>query len=149
MITKIRYELRKYFDDKQYTTLYTSESELALKKAANDTQSNYAEEYKIVSVITTETVLDIFTVPAYGPDWETVAQDMSCVYAGSIDWQDNDYLALSEEDRHKVEEYIGNETGECEHCGWTFEEGYLSDTSHGRICDRCESNLEEGEENDC
>lgn len=148
--TQIRYELRQYFDAERFGVLLTSGSELELKKFAGERQSRYEEEYKIVCVVTTETTLDIFTVPAYKPDWETVAANMACVYAGSIDWKDDDFLALSVEGQTKVREYVEESTDDCENCGWTFELHYLSDTDHGRICDRCESDLadEEDEEDE-
>ena len=148
--TSIKFELREHFSADKYNVRKVSESELGLKKHALDLQGREEREFKIVSVITTESTLDIFTVPAYKPDWETVARDIACVYAQSIDWDNEDFLALSVEDQAKVKEYVEHETDDCENCGWTFESHYLSDTGHGRICDRCESDLadEEDEEDE-
>ena len=122
----------------------------AIEKTAQNLQSREEQFFKIVCVTTTYTELKPFSVAAYKPDWETVAANMSSVYAQSIDWTDEDYLALSPEDQAKVREYVEESTDDCEHCGWTFELHYLSDTDHGRICDRCESDLadEEDEEDE-
>lgn len=106
------------------------------------------ETYKIVRVHVVETELPEFTVPPYVPGWEEVAANLSSVYAGSIDWTDEDYLALSEEDRAKAKREVIESTDDCECCGWTFQSDYLSDTDHGRVCDRCEADLEAQNEED-
>jgi hypothetical protein len=116
------------------------------RKAANSRQSRTEEFYKIVSVTVSTFDLPIFSVPAYIPDWQEVASDMSNVYAQDIDWSNEDYLALSETDREKARQLIEESTDACYNCGWTFETNYLSDTDHGLLCDRCESDLEEEDE---
>ncbi len=131
-----------------YHKLHDFTSFAAAEKAAQNQQSREEQFFKIVCVTTTYTEMKPFSVAAYIPDWEDVARDMACVYAQSIDWQNDDYMALSEEDRAKAKEYVEHATDDCENCGWTFEDHYLSDTDHGRICDRCESDLEEEEEDE-
>jgi len=118
----------------------------AAEKYANEQKSREEQFFKIVCITTTYTELKPFSVAAYVPDWEDIADEMSCVYAQSIDWNDEDYLALSEEDRDKARKRVEESTDDCEHCGWTFEDHYLSDTDHGRICDRCESDIEQEED---
>jgi methionine synthase II (cobalamin-independent) len=147
MEQKTRYELHCDIGF-GYHKLYDFPTIEQAEKHAQTLQSRHEQFFKIVCVTTTYTELKPFSVAAYIPDWEDVARDMASVYAQSIDWTNEDYMALSEEDRAKARELIEQSTDDCENCGWTFEEHYLSYTDHGRICDRCESDLEEEDESD-
>lgn len=131
-----------------YHKLHDFTSIAAAEKAAHNQQSREEQHFKIVCVTTTYTELKPFSVAAYKPDWETVAANMAAVYAQSIDWTDEDYIALSEEDREKAQALVYESIDDCENCGWTFENHYLSDTGHGRICDRCEEDHDTEEDED-
>lgn len=120
----------------------------AAEKAAQNQQSREEQFFKIVCVTTTYTEMKPFSVAPYVPNWEEVAADMSAVYAQAIDWSNEDFLALSTEDQAKARDLVEHSTDDCECCGWTFEDHYLSDTDTGRICDRCESDLKDDEEED-
>ena len=147
--TKIRYELREYYDSERYGIRYTSDSESDVKLHALNIQDSLDIEYKIVAVIITETVLDIFTVPAYIPpprSLEDIADEMSDVYAGSVDYDNEDYVRLSKADQERVQEVI--DVDDCNICGWTFQSHYLSNGDHGLVCDRCESDAEDEEQDD-
>lgn len=147
--TKIRYELREYHDSDRYGIRYTSDSESDVKLHALNIQYPLAIEYKIVAVIITETVLDIFTVPAYIPpprSLEDIADEMSDVYAGSVDYTHEDYVRLSKEDQERVQNLMN--VDDCDICGWTFQSDYLSNGDHGLVCDRCESDAEDEEQDD-
>lgn len=131
-----------------YRKIQNFTSIAAAEKSAQNQQSREEQHFKIVCVTTTYTELKPFSVAAYVPGWEEVAESMSNLYAQSIDWSDEDFLALSPEDQAKAREFIEQSTDDCDNCGWTFQSDYLSDTDHGRICDRCESDLEEEEEDE-
>lgn len=147
MEQKTRYELHRDYGNGFQKALDCPSIEKAEEYARNE-KSREEQHFKIVAVTTIYTELKPFSVAAYIPDWTDVAIDMASVYAQSIDWQNEDFLALSEEDQAKAREYIEDSTDDCEHCGWTFEYHYLSDTNHGRICGRCESDLEDEDESD-
>lgn len=147
--TKIRYELREYHDKDRYGIRYTSDSESDAKLHALNIQDSLDIEYKIVAVIVTETVLDVFTVPAYIPpprSLEDIAADMSDVYAGSVDYTNDDYVRLSKADQQIVQDLMN--VDDCDICGWTFQSDYLSSVDHGLVCDRCESDAEDMEQDD-
>ena len=148
--TKIRYELREYHDSERYGIRYTSDSESDVKLHAFNIQDSLDIEYKIVAVIITETVLDIFTVPAYIPpprSLEDIADEMSDVYAGSVDYDNEDYVRLSKAEQERVQEMMN--VDDCDICGWTFQSDYLSnDLDHGLVCDRCESDAKDMEPDD-
>ena len=104
-------------------------------------------EFKIQQVVTVRSTIEIFTVRAAPPpSLEDIAANMSAVYAQSIDWGDEDYLALSESDKMVVRDMVHENFDNCSNCGWIFEYHYLSDGKHGLICDTCERELEEEEE---
>jgi hypothetical protein len=147
--TKIRYELREYHTPDRYGIRYTSDSESDAKLHALNIQDSLDIEYKIVAVIVTETVLDIFTVPAYVPpalSLEELADEMSSVYAGSVDYDNEQYVKLSKADQQIVQDLMN--VDDCEICGWTFQSDYLSSGDHGLVCDRCESDAEDEEQDD-
>lgn len=151
MTTEIKYQIyRVDGSDSSYPIGTLFNSELSAKNYALNIRKAHEQEYKIVSIITTTTTstLDIFSVPAHVPKWEEVAANLSAVYAQPVDWEDQEYLALSPEDQAKVHEYVEHATDDCENCGWTFEAHYLGFTDHGNICDRCEADLAEEDESD-
>jgi hypothetical protein len=116
-------------DAKQYAEFCTGRSE---------------REFKIQRVVTTRSTIEIFTIRAAPPpSLGDIAANMSAVYEQSIDWEDEDYLALGPTDKALVRDMVHENSDDCSNCGWTFENHYLSDGEHGLICDTCESDLEE------
>lgn len=146
MATIVRYELREYVGPDEFYVRKKGETESELRLAAEKMAGDEDREFKIVSVITTESVLDIFTVPAIVYSLEDIADQLSGVYAGSVDWENEHYLKLSAEDKHTVKSMV--DVDSCDNCGWEFHSQYLSFTDHGHICDCCESELEEEIEDD-
>ena len=136
--TKIVYELREYFESGSFYVRKKGETESELRLAAENMAGDEDREFKIVSVITTESVLDIVY------SLEDIAEELSGVYAGSVDWENEHYVKLSAEDKETVKSMM--DTDSCDNCGWEFNSSYLSFTDHGHICDRCESDLDEEEE---
>lgn len=119
------------------------------KQKAQSMQSRELREISIERVVTTraiEAVLQIQPLPK--PTLEEIAAELSSVYAQSINWDDEDFLALSAENQAIVRDMVNESTDDCENCGWTFESNYLSATDHGTICDCCESDLAEEEDDE-
>lgn len=148
METKIEFNLLQTASDgEEHSVRNGFLSITAAKDFAQSWAGRVAQEFKIQEVVTTRKTVEIFEVAAAQPiEWHEVASNMASVYAQSVDWSDEDYLALSETDRAKVREYVEHETDNCENCGWTFEVSYLSHTDYGNVCDRCESDLAEEED---
>ena len=146
MTTTIRYELREYFSADKYRVRQKGDGEAELRAHAAKLAADDPQEFKIVGVVTTESILDIFTVPAIVYSLEDIAEELSDVYAGSIDWDNEHYLRLSDADKETVKLMV--DTDSCDNCGWEFNNNYLSHTDDGHICDRCESDLAEEEEED-
>lgn len=142
--TKIVYELREYFESGSFYIRKTGETESELRLAAEKMATDNDREFKIVSVITTESILDIFTVPAIVYSLEDIADQLSAVYAGTVDWENEHYVKLSAEDKTTVQSMM--DVDSCDNCGWEFESQYISFNDYGNICDRCESDLAEEEE---
>lgn len=144
--TKIIYELREYRESGKYVVRQTGASESELRVAGERMAADEPREFKIAAVITTESILDIFTVPAIVYSLEDIAEELSDVYAGSVDWSNEHYLRLSAEDKETVKSMM--DTDSCDNCGWEFNNSYLSYTEHGHICDHCESDIAEEEESE-
>ena len=144
--TKIVYELREYFASGKYLMQQRGDSEAGLRVYSDKLAADEPRDFKIVAVITTESILDSFTVPAIVYSLEDIAEQMSDVYAGSVDWTNEHYLRLSEVDKETVKTLV--DVDSCDNCGWEFNNNYLSYTDDGHICDRCESDLAEEEEED-
>lgn len=124
-------------------------SELEARNYASTRQATADESFEIRSIITTETTLEAFTIPAYIPpprSLEDIAADMSDVYAGSVDYTNDDYVRLSKADQQIVQDLMN--VDDCEICGWTFQSDYLSSGDYGLVCDRCESDAEDMEQDD-
>jgi hypothetical protein len=122
---------------------------------AENHQSREELDYKIVSVTVTCFDIPTFTVPAYAPSVEEIADDIIGYSDGSFDigWSE-DYEKLSYEDRTAVETLVHNAISNCDCCGWHFRtedmETYVD--SGELLCYRCaedrENELEEDEEED-
>jgi formylmethanofuran dehydrogenase subunit E len=150
METKIEFNLLQTDSEgRDYSVRNGLPSIQAAKELAAAWNTRVAHQFKIQQVTTTRQTVEIFTTEAASPpSRDEIAGNMSCVYAQSIDWEDEDFLALSPEDQAKVRDSINQDTDECQNCGWSFESHYLSDTDHGLICDRCENDLAEEDEED-
>ena len=121
---------------------FTSKSDARLW--AINREATQAVTYELQLVVTTRSIEECFTIPRLAPPTlAEIAEQMSEVYASSIDWEYEDYVALSDSDKLQVRDLM--ETDSCDNCGWDFNHHYLNDG----ICDFCESELEQEEdEND-
>lgn len=146
---KIEYNLLEGTPTRTFSVQNGFASVADARAYAENRQIRQLVEYKIQEVITTRTTIDSFTIVGLAPpSLEEIAANMSTVYAQSIDWEDEDYLALSKSDKLLVCDMVNEATDDCSNCGWTFELHYLNDGVNDLLCDRCESELEEEEEND-
>ena len=133
-----------------FQKICTFDSEMVAKTFAQQQESRVEEAYEIRAVITTVSTLDSFTVPAYIPTIEEIADDIIAMSDGSfsIYWGE-DFDALSESDQRKVEDMVHEEISNCDCCGWNFnnqsmEIGALTD---GWLCYQCaQAEQEEAEE---
>lgn len=121
------------------------------REAAHKRQSRVEELYKIVSVTVSTFDIPEFTVPAYIPSLEEIAQSIIGYSDGSfhIEWGE-DYENLSLDDQHKVEHMVLEEIASCDGCGWHFHvtnlEQYV-DTGEV-LCSNCMDDKESEMEND-
>lgn len=141
---KIEYNLLEGTPTGTYSVRNGFASVADAKQYAESCTGRSEREFKIQQVVTTRSTIEIFTVRAAPPpSLDDIAANMSAVYAQSIDWENEDYLALSESDKIVVRDMVHENSDECSNCGWTFESHYLSDGDDGLICDTCERELEE------
>ena len=122
----------------------------ALAKAAGMLyQDRDEQEFKIQYVTIITSTVDIFTVPALPPPpLDRIADGIAgdC-YGASLDWSDEDFTRLSEVDKELVRGMVYAQTDDCSNCGWTYRtEDLCEDSVHGLICDNCESNLQDDED---
>lgn len=142
--TKIEYNLLESTPTGTYSVRNGFANVADARKFAATREFRVEQEYKIQRVVTVRSIEEIFTVPAIDPpSLDDIAASMSAVYAQSIDWEDEDYISLSESDKLIVRDMVHENSDECSNCGWTFESQYLSDGDNGFICDNCERELEE------
>lgn len=142
--TKIEYNLLEGTPSGTYSVRNGFASVADAKAYAESCTGRSEREFKIQRVVTVRTIIEIFTVRALPPpSLDDIAASMSAVYAQSIDWENEDYISLSESDKLIVRDMVHENSDDCCNCGWTFESHYLADGDDGRICDRCESELEE------
>lgn len=147
--TKIEYNLLEGTPSGTYSVRNGFASVADAKQYAESCTDRSEREFKIQRVVTVRSTIEIFTVPAIPPpSLADIAAGMSAVYAQSIDWEDEDYLALGPTDRLLVRDMVHENSDDCSNCGWTFEYHYLADGHDGLVCDRCESDLEEDEGED-
>lgn len=149
MTTTIKYRLLcTTGPDSDYQVGDLFNSEIAAKNHALCIQSREEHEYKIVSIVTTCSTLDVFAVPAYIPTLEEIAADIIDGSDGSyyMEWGE-DIKQLSDSDRSKVEEMVWEQITNCDHCGWHFHVEQLEQTLDGEnLCWRCAQDAEEDEE---
>ena len=144
--TKTEYNLLEGTPSGTYSVRNGFASVADAKAYAESCTGRSEREFKIQRVVTVRTTIEIFTVRALPPpSLEDIAASMSAVYAESIDWENEDYISLSESDKLKVRDMVHENSDDCCNCGWTFEYHYLSEGKHGLICDRCETYFEDEE----
>jgi hypothetical protein len=141
---KIEYNLLEGTPTGTYSVRNGFASVADAKQYAESCTGRSEREFKIQQVVTTRSTIEIFTVRARPrPSLYYIAVRLYVVYAESIDWKDEDYLALNESDKLLVQDMVHENSDDCSNCGWTFENHYLSDGDDGLICDTCERELEE------
>jgi len=144
---KIEYNLLEGTPTGTYSVRNGFASVADAKQYAESCTGRSEREFKIQRVVTNRSTIEIFTVRALPPSsLEDIAASMSAVYAQSIDWKDEDYLALSESDKMVVQDMVHENSDDCCNCGLTFESHYLSDGYDGLICDTCELKMENDDE---
>lgn len=152
MTTEIKYELfRVTGPDTGYTVGPSFTSEMSAKNHAMHIKDREVQEYKIVSVVTTRSTLDIFTVSVHAPTLDEIAQEIIESSDGSfyMEWGD-DIEQLSDADRDKVEEMVREEISSCDCCGWHFHADNLEQVDGENLCWKCAEDVrnedDEGEE---
>ena len=92
MTTEIKYQLlRVTGPDMGYQVGELCNSEMSAKNRALSIKDRESQEYKIISIVTTRSTLDVFTVPAYVSTLEEIARDIIDGSDGSfyIEWGDD------------------------------------------------------------
>jgi len=136
----------------QYIMQDGFDTESDAKEYALSLQDLYDQQYQIEQVTTIVTPLDAFTVLAYIPTWEEVAQEIADVYGCSVDYNIDAFNRLSAEDQQRVREYVDANTLTCDCCGHSYNANDLSHVSFdliawtGWACSDCESSLSEEED---
>lgn len=110
----------------------------AFAQAQKDSEDNH---YKIAAIVTTRTVVDVFTVKASVKTVEDIAAEMSVVFASAVDYSHIDYVALSPSDQTIVQNLINEQIFDCAECGWSF----TNDENNGdEMCEECGENQSYG-----
>jgi hypothetical protein len=150
--TEIKYQLVFVTDpNKGYKMANHFTSEMAAKNYALNIKDSEAQEYKIRSIITTTSTVEIFTVPAHIPTLEEIANEIIGGSDGSfyIEWGD-DFQKLDEPDRSKVEDMVNEEIASCDCCGWHWHVESMenfADTGDS-LCYKCAEDRREEKEED-
>lgn len=144
--TTIDYQLHKTIAANKTKMVGSFPTELAAKTHAQRSKEREEEEYRILMVVTTTSVLDIFSVPAYIPPLEEIADDIIGYADGSatIDWGE-DYEKLTAEQQEKVKAFVNAEIDTCAHCGWHFKAADLETgvQSGDLVCYSCAADEQE------
>ena len=157
MTTEIKYQLyRATSPNTGYQVGELFDSEMSAKNHALHIKDREAQEYKIISIVTTRSTLDVFTVPAHVPTLEEIARDIIDGSDGSfyMEWGD-DIEQLSDSDRSKVEDMVWQEISNCDSCGWHYHADNMEhfDDTGETLCWKCADDghaaeYEEGDESD-
>lgn len=147
MTTEIKYQLFCTIGvGKGYQVGELFDSEMIAKNHALNIKDRAEQEYKIISIVTTRSTLDIFTVPAHVPTLEEIAQDIICWSDGAyqVEWGE-DFAALELADRERVEAMVWEEIASCDGCGWPFHVNSMEQhlDSGDNLCWKCEQDREE------
>lgn len=150
MATEIKYQLlRVTGPDTGYQVGELFNSEMTAKNHALHIKDREPQEYKIISIVTTRSTLDVFTVSAHVPALEEIAQDIIAGSDGSfyMEWGD-DIERLNDADRSKVEDMVWEEIDNCASCGWPWHVDHLEQVNGESVCWKCADELENEEEDD-
>ena len=147
--TIIKYELQETVDANTTHVVNVFDSELLAKQSALAMQPREDREYKIVSVIVTRSTVDIFTVPAYVPSVEEVAEEIIGSSEGSfyIEWGD-DFQQMDAAKQAEVENIVFERLSSCEGCGWHWANENLEDINGEALCFSCAQDAIDEEEED-
>lgn len=106
-------------------------------------------EARIVKREIIESVVDFFTVPAYVPTLDEIAQDIIDGSNGSfyMEWGD-DIEQLSDSDRSKVEDIVWQEISNCDSCGWHFHHEDMENVDGENLCWKCAEDAMDNDEED-
>lgn len=149
MTTEIKYQLFCVTGpDTGYLIGELFTSEMIAKNHALNIKDSEAQEYKIISIVTTRSTIDIFTVPAHVPTLEEIANDIIAGSDGSfyMEWGD-DFAQLEEPARSQVEDMVWEEIASCGDCGWHFHVDSMEQhlDSGDMLCWKCANDREEEE----
>lgn len=155
MTTEIKFQLfRTTGPNEGYQVGELFNSEMTAKNHALNIKDSEANEYKIVSIVTTRSTLDIFTVPAHVPTLEEIAQDIIGWSSGSfyMEWGE-DFEQLEEPARSQVEDMVNEEIASCDCCGWNWHVESMEhfDDTGESLCWKCADDRlteEEGDEDE-
>lgn len=153
MTTEIKYQLfRVTGPDEGYQIGELFNSEMVAKNYALNIKDDEAHEYKIRSVVTTTSTLDVFTVPAHVPTLEEIANEIIAGSDGSfyLDWGD-DFERLEEPARTQVEDMVNEAITSCDCCGWHWSTESMEhfEDSGETLCWKCaDDRLTEEEEDE-
>ena len=152
MTTEIKYQLfRVTGPDTGYQVNELFNSEMVAKNHALNIKDSEAQEYKIVSIVTTRSTLDVFTVPAHVPTLEEIAQDIIGSSDGSFYMEWGEYFEqLEEPARSQVEDMVNEEIASCDCCGWNWHVESMEhfDDSNETLCWKCADDRPTEEEGD-
>lgn len=151
MATEIKYQLlRVTGPDTGYQVGELFNSEMTAKNHALHIKDREPQEYKIISIVTTRSTLNVFTVPAHVPTWQEIAQDIIAGSDGSFYLElGEDIEHLSDEDREKALEMVWEEIDTCYSCGWHWHVDHLEQVDGESVCWKCaEDASNNGEDED-
>ena len=146
--TTILYNLLEGKETGTYSVRNGFSSVAEAKQYADSCTGRNEREFKIQRVVTVRSVDEIFTIPGLPPpSLDRIADGIAgdC-YGSSLDWSDEDFTRLSEVDKELVRGMVYAQTDDCSNCGWTFQADYLSHGTYGNVCDSCERELAEADE---
>lgn len=148
-VTTITYHLYRDSGLGPYRIGPEFDSDTSAKLFAKQQKSTVEEYYEIRAQVVTTTTLDSFTVPAYVPTWQEIAQDIIAGSDGSFYLElGEDIEHLSDEDREKALEMVWEEIDTCYSCGWHWHVDHLEQVDGESVCWKCADDYGNEEEDD-
>lgn len=145
--TSITYQLHAVVEDGSTYLHGVYDSEMLAKLAAQNLQDREAVEYKIFAVVKTVSLVDIFTIPAYVPTLDEIAETIAEDTEGSRGMVLNeDYERLNEADKQAVREKVAEKVCACNHCGEYNQVAYMESYYGDEVCSDCANRIAEEEE---
>ena len=146
MTQKTHYELHRDYGHGFQKAFDCPSIEKAEEYARNE-RSREEQFFKIICVTTTTDELKQFSVPAYVPCLEEIAEDIIGYSDGSfgIEWGE-DFERLSAEDKQTVHDMVYEQIADCNHCGWHWSVDNLEEVDGECYCWRCYEDVIEREE---